>query len=868
MTTTRPDLATLMLHQEWVRSLAHRLVRDGAAADDIAQQTMLEAVARAPGELRQARGWLTRVVRNAARAFVRGERRRTRREQFVAQHAETAAIDPAVTVQRAAAHKRVVDTLFALAEPYHTVVLLRFFEDIDAHEIGRRLGRPVATVRTQLQRGLQQMRERLDGEFGGDRRAWCVMLAPLLPARAVGIGVPLVTGLGALSMTKWMLAAAAGLLGLTFSIWQATTVRDDTPVAIAALPGSDPVGGELAAAGTPAAGIREAASPPAAGPAVVPTPARQLQGRLVSVEGQALAGVTVASRDPAAPYRNGDRLVLGGMSMDLATPAHRAAMATPEGRRALASHFGRFADEVVAMLEGKPSSRPRTTTDGFGRFVVATAGDRDALEVETDGLLLYGSGTLPGEAEPVFVAGPAVSIAGVVRDARGAPLEGVFVHVGFTLNSLPGIGARLRVADRYASWNATTKSDGTFALGRVPALDALQVSAQKRGHAGHSLPTSSPTLRGPVDWTLADDEHEPVRLAGIVRHADGRPAAAASVCFGQDNGQADAAGRFAFALTCWSDDTPLQAYVVGYEPCVVDGLGKLLRTDAAAGAALELRLGGPARSIVGRVVDADGRPLAGFRVVPADGQLLGTTDQLLENCIADQGDVFSDGQGRFELRGLGSRPYTVRAIDPRSLLVLAAPAVAAGTTDLELRVPADAFLEHLDGMLVDRRGAPIAGARVELRAVLTAGRTSTRSLPRRDGVKSDTGGRFRIEHCPRRSVQLAVLGDGVAWKAVNVPEDGQPVRIEVVRMLRFRLTPLGGSEATAFEVHDAAGRVLRTTACRPGLQSVNDRQSLRDPAPVYEVDDAAATLVLFRGEQELRREVMSLRLDDVTEIAW
>ncbi len=64
--------------------------------------------------------------------------------------ATEAAPDPATTLQRAAAHKRVVDTLFALPEPYHTAVLLRYFEGVDAHQIAAQIGRPVATVRTQL----------------------------------------------------------------------------------------------------------------------------------------------------------------------------------------------------------------------------------------------------------------------------------------------------------------------------------------------------------------------------------------------------------------------------------------------------------------------------------------------------------------------------------------------------------------------------------------------------------------------------------------------------------------------------------------------------------------------------------------------
>jgi RNA polymerase sigma factor (sigma-70 family) len=873
MTTARPGLDTLLRHQEWVRALAASLVRDPAGADDVAQQTMLEAVTRAPADLRQPKGWLARVARNAARAWARQERRRARREDVVAREAAAAtAPDPAATLQRAAAHKRVVDTLFALPEPYHTVVVLRFFDDVDAHEIARRLDRPVATVRTQLQRGLARMRERLDAEFGGDRRAWCAAFAPLLPAGTAGVGVPGGALLGALLMTKWMLSAAAALLVLAFVVWQLDAARDPTPLADGSGSGTGAIAVAAADDAAPDAARMPGEAPPrdAVPAASVPASPRSRRGRLVTLDGRPLAGLVVASRDPRAPHRSGDRLVVGSTSMDLAEPGNRAAIATAEGREVLANGFGAHAGDVLALLEGRQPARPRATTDGSGRFEVERASERDELELEAEGLMVFGEGHLPGEPDPVFVTGPAVTISGTVRDQRGAPLAGAFVSVGFTLESLPGIGARLRGAGEYRSWNATTDVDGRFGLGRVPAHDALRVLAQKRGHRHVAIATSSASLRQPVDWTLPDDDVVKPTLAGVVRHPDGRPAPRARVCFGQDQGVADDAGRFAFGLTSWSERTLLMAYVAGHEPCLVEGLGPRLRADQAAGAALELRLGGPARSIAGRVVGADGQPLAGLRVVAADAHFVGATDQLLENVIGDQGDVVTDGDGRFELRGLSSRPYTVRAVDPRTLLVVDAAGVAAGTTGLELRADAAPFAERVEGVLIDRHGAPVAGARVALRAVLHAGGGSgfTKALPRRDGVTSDGAGRFVLQKCPRRGVQLTVAGDGIAWTVANVPLDGGPMRVEVVRRLRFRLTSLGGAAATAFEVHDATGVVLHTTAHRPGVQSTHARVGLREPASFYEVDDRATTLVFFRGGQEVRREGLALRSGDVTEIAF
>ncbi len=41
------DLESILAHSSWVRALAERLVRDPGTADDLAQETLLAAPARA-----------------------------------------------------------------------------------------------------------------------------------------------------------------------------------------------------------------------------------------------------------------------------------------------------------------------------------------------------------------------------------------------------------------------------------------------------------------------------------------------------------------------------------------------------------------------------------------------------------------------------------------------------------------------------------------------------------------------------------------------------------------------------------------------------------------------------------------------------
>ena len=868
MTTARPDVELLLRHQEWVRALARRLVADPATADDIAQETLLAAATRAPAGLREPRGWLRRVAQNAARAFARSTQRRTRREReaTLPTAGEGDATDPAVTLQRAAAHKRVVDALFALPEPYHTVLLLRFFDDLDVEQIAVRLTRPLATVRSQLQRGLARLREILDGEFGGDRGAWCAALAPLLPGPGPSTAGAMALILGAMTMSKWI-PMTAGLLLAAVLGWQllptTTTpapMRDTTASAPAATTAGPLDAGDAAATRTPAGSpaIRDAPLTNGA--------AAQVRGRVLTPEGGAMPGVTVGWADPRKPHRVGNRIVARGMSVDLDSDANRQLLATPEGRRRLAEAFGSERPAALAAIEGRAAAHPRATTDGLGRFLLTTDGPGE-LVLESGELMLFGSGRLPDEAETILVAGQATLVAGIVRDEQGAPLAKASVSLGFRVDALPGLAARLLDGSEYRSWSANSGADGRFSLGRVPVHAALTITAQKRGH--ETLSTATTAITGPVDWTLRRESTDAPTLAGIVRHAGGSPAAKAHVDFGQDGGITDEHGRFSFDLTYWSDTTRLTAWVAGHESAVLDGLGARLRTDLSAGGDLQLWLGGPAKSIAGRLLATDDSPLRRMQVAVVDATQSGSSDQTIEGLIGGQREVTSDDDGSFELRGLSSRAYHVRAVDPDSLLVLEATNVAAGTRDLELRAPRDAFVARCEGQVVDQRGMPIANARVQLRAVLRRSGSFVEALNGRAPAITAADGRFVLADCPRVGVQWTIDGEGLRWTVAEAPTDAGPVRLVVARVLKFRLVRTSSTyaAATAFEVRDANGTVLATTEQRPGVQSTHHRVPLRDTAR-YEVDERAAALVLFAGKRELGSVPLQLRIDDVTDVDY
>lgn len=163
MNTHSATVESLLVHREWVRGLARRLVLDDARADDLAQQTWLRALTSPPPSGTATRAWLGTIARNLARDLARRRERRARRE-LAAAHPEAlpATID---VVGRAEALGRVVQAVVALDEPYRTTVLLRFFEGLSPGQVAQRMDVPVETVRTRLRRALERLRSALDDSY-------------------------------------------------------------------------------------------------------------------------------------------------------------------------------------------------------------------------------------------------------------------------------------------------------------------------------------------------------------------------------------------------------------------------------------------------------------------------------------------------------------------------------------------------------------------------------------------------------------------------------------------------------------------------------------------------------------------------------
>jgi RNA polymerase sigma-70 factor (ECF subfamily) len=147
-------------------SLIVRVVRDGAIAEDLVQETFLRVWNRAQGfdAQRGALGpWLLAVARNRAIDYLRsaGGRERNAIELEEVDHPslhtdmerDILASDKARAI-RAALNK--------LAPNYREVIELAYFEGLTQTEMAERMGQPLGTVKTWVRSALKNLRE----EFG------------------------------------------------------------------------------------------------------------------------------------------------------------------------------------------------------------------------------------------------------------------------------------------------------------------------------------------------------------------------------------------------------------------------------------------------------------------------------------------------------------------------------------------------------------------------------------------------------------------------------------------------------------------------------------------------------------------------------
>ncbi|MCL5998145.1 MAG: RNA polymerase sigma factor [Chloroflexi bacterium] len=142
-------------YEERLRRYAVGLTHDADSADDLVQETFIQAMAHLvllnQLNLYQRRGWLYQVLKNR---FYDQQRARKRRQALLEKLAQQALVDDHATVNIGAVYG-----LFELIpERYRELLKKRYVLGMTSEQIARELNVPAATVRSRLRLAAQWIR--------------------------------------------------------------------------------------------------------------------------------------------------------------------------------------------------------------------------------------------------------------------------------------------------------------------------------------------------------------------------------------------------------------------------------------------------------------------------------------------------------------------------------------------------------------------------------------------------------------------------------------------------------------------------------------------------------------------------------------
>jgi RNA polymerase sigma factor (sigma-70 family) len=656
------SIEELLRHADWLRQLAGHLVRGGPGGsggpggqdpEDPLQETWAAALRTPPARDRDPQPWLAEVLRNFVRRRGRSERSRRAREQRFQTLVPAPVATPELLLERAQAQRLLVELVTALAEPFRSTVLLRYFEGLSAADIAQAQEVPAGTVRWRLKEGLDRLRVALDERHAGDRRAWLLLLSPAAT-------VPLRVWKGALTMAmtttnKKILGAVALLLlvaGGGRLLWPEIFSRAPAPAPVAA-------------------DRPPSARPPAFLPAI-PLPAGEVvhdqsalagsvEGLVVSaLDGKGIAGAELSfsyleSSLPSRTDQQGRFLFAPG------DPGrYLLARVSAEGYRAFSPEWG---DSPIA-LSLRPGDRIR--------------GVRLALQPERN-------------------------CRGQVLDQAGKPVAGASLVTWVPRR--PGAVARV---------SPSSDAGGGF---EFPAIEGLTVEAHEGGRVAreHASFVTLQACGKAAAMTLrlgpALDVKE-TSIAGKVEGPDGQPMAGVGLeawtntlfepqvryMLGRATSGAD--GRFTL--------TPLDPVAYRVTATIASREVAAAQDVAPGTTDLLLRVPGSGR-LRGQVRDAvTGAPVPNFSVV------LFRKNAIEERLWA--GFTRYDGQGAFEIEGLPAGPYRVTVVSegraPAEDQRTTVPPDPAAPPELRFALAAG---NRVFGTVSDRQTkAPIAGARVSM----------------------------------------------------------------------------------------------------------------------------------------------------------
>lgn len=720
----------LLAQAGWVRRLALRLARDAQSADDLAQGALIAALESPPGGGRPLRPWLARVLTNLARKEQRGAARRKRREQeALSPDQDQPSAD--LLLEELEQQQRLAQQVARLRDPYRTVVLLHYYRGKSSGEIAAERGVAAATVRSQLARGLAQLRGQLAAEAGGDPER---MRSALWLAAGLAAPVPIAG------------PAAASTLFATPSLFLMSSATKT--LAVCAV---------FAAALTGVIGWRSMQGPSP----LSPDPVEASQG---------LRPGTPASAAATGPKGAGEGAQDPGTRSSIATPepAGGAEVATviEEATKETTGFYGRAVDAAGRPIEGAAFAsvdelgEPR----GLGDSIPSDSTGRVHIELPRKAFFTYASRdvsntylaleapgfatnfSVPAAAQGSdkdlgdIVLSPGATVVGTVVDGAGAPVADALVVAGV---SGGGSEAHATVmGPEREGGRPSTHSDelGRFRLQGIP-VGNTRVWANSPGMAwaaSESLNLKARVVEAGITLVL-DRLGAESMVQGVVENPQGAPVPGAKVVyrhpsqFDEVTIYCDELGAFAVAVPAGLTGR-FRAYGPG------EDFGPSAETLIAAGE-VQARLALTERRVIQVLVlnKADGTPIERASVMthPEHENTFFMDARRLRTGADGRVDALVPGEAfRLSVGGTGWKYQQLGVYEP-----------ASAPTEMTVELEAVPMIRGV----VRAEGEPVAGAEIKVvRDCEARFRPLASGFPLRlfdgghYGVKSDQEGGFAI----------------------------------------------------------------------------------------------------------------------------
>lgn len=149
----------LVLHSEQLYRTAYLYVGNNEDALDVVQETACKAYV-AIEQLKNEtyfKTWLTTILIHCAYDVLR-----RKKKEVMTEHITELLVDKSPKTEE---HLDLIDALHELKEEYRMAIILFYYRDLPIGEIAKILEAPENTVKTYLQRGKKQLKQKLGGSY-------------------------------------------------------------------------------------------------------------------------------------------------------------------------------------------------------------------------------------------------------------------------------------------------------------------------------------------------------------------------------------------------------------------------------------------------------------------------------------------------------------------------------------------------------------------------------------------------------------------------------------------------------------------------------------------------------------------------------